>query len=206
MGIKHPFNSISHMVGGGLALVLLPVMILRASGPLAVTAVSLYGATLIVMYTLSVLFHSIPHRGAEPWLFRLDQVGIYLLIAGTYTPVALLVVGGTAGRVLVAIEWVFGIAGICLLLLVPRTPQAVHQVAYIALGWAAVIILPGLLRIPLGGLGLLLGGGICYTAGSFLYNRNRPKTIGALGDHEVWHILVILGSIAHGAFVLRYAL
>ncbi|HUR60973.1 MAG TPA: hemolysin III family protein [Candidatus Thermoplasmatota archaeon] len=206
MGIKEPFNSISHMVGGGLALALLPLLVARAHGPLAVTAVCVYGGSLVVMYALSSLYHSIPHRGAEPWLFRLDQVGIYLLIAGTYTPVALVRIGGASGWTLFAIEWGLALVGITLCLAVHRTPQLVHQVAYVALGWAAVTALPGLLKIPILGLALLLGGGLLYTGGSVLYNRNRPQTIGPLGDHEVWHLLVLGGSIAHAAFVVVYVL
>lgn len=189
-----------------MSLALLPIMILRASGGLAVVAAAIYGGTLVVMYALSVLFHSISHARAEPWLFRLDQVGIYLLIAGTYTPVSLLVVGGATGWALFGIEWVLAATGIALLLAVPRTPQVLHQVAYIVLGWAAVFVLPALLAFPGPGLGLLLVGGILYTAGSYLYNRDRPRTIGRLGDHELWHLLVIAGSIAHAAFVVWFAL
>jgi hemolysin III len=206
VGIKEPFNSISHMVGGGLAIALLPLLALRAHGPLAVTAVCVYGASLLAMYTLSVLYHSIPHKPAEPWLFRLDQVGIYLLIAGTYTPVALVRVGGAVGWTLFGIEWGLAVAGIVLCLAVHRTPQIVHQLAYIALGWAAVTALPKLLEIPWQGLALLMGGGVLYTAGAALYNRNRMQTIGLLGDHEIWHLLVLAGSIAHAAFVLVYVL
>lgn len=206
MGIKEPFNSISHMVGGALALALVPWLVLRASGALAITAVAVYGASLVAMYTLSSLYHAIPHPRAEPWLFRLDQVGIYLLIAGTYTPVALVRIGGASGWALFGIEWGLALTGIVLCLTVHRTPQLIHQIAYIALGWAAVTALPGLLRIPVVGLGLLLGGGLLYTVGSLLYNRNRPQTIGPLGDHEVWHLLVLAGSIAHAAFIVAYVL
>lgn len=206
MGIKEPFNSISHMVGGVLSLALLPIMVHRASGTLAVAAAVIYGGTLVAMYTLSVLYHSIPHERAEPWLFRLDQVGIYLLIAGTYTPVSLLVVGGTAGWVLFGVEWVLAAVGTALLLAVPRAPQVLHQVAYIALGWAAVVVLPILLALPMSGLALLVVGGILYTAGSYLYNRDRRGTIGRLGDHELWHLLVLGGSTAHAVFVVFFAL
>jgi hemolysin III len=206
MGIKEPFNSISHMVGGCLALGLAPILVLRAHGPLAVTAVSVYGFSLLTMYTLSSLFHAIPHKRAEPWLFRLDQVGIYLLIAGTYTPVALVRIGGAAGWTLFGIEWGLAITGIALCLVVHRTPQLIHQLAYLALGWAAVTALPDLFSIPLAGLALLGGGGILYTFGSLLYNRDRKQTIGPLGDHEVWHLLVLGGSILHAVFIVFFVL
>jgi hemolysin III len=194
------------MVVGGLAVALLPWLVVSASGPLAVVATTVYGASLVTMYSLSSVFHSIPHKRAEPWLFRLDQVGIYLLIAGTYTPVALVRVGGAMGWTLFAIEWGLALVGITLCLAVHRTPQLVHQVAYVALGWAAVTALPALLEIPWDGLALLLGGGVLYTFGSLLYNRNRPRTLGPLGDHEIWHLLVIAGSAAHAAFVAFHVL
>lgn len=206
MGIKEPFNSISHMAGGGLAIALLPILVLRAHGALAVTAACLYGASLVTMYALSAIYHAIPHRRAEAWLFRLDQVGIYLLIAGTYTPVALVRVGGTVGWTLFGIEWALAATGIVLCLTVHRTPQIIHQLAYLALGWAAVTALPRLLEIPWQGLALLVGGGVLYTAGAGLYNRNRPRTLGPFGDHELWHLLVLLGSAAHAWFVLGYVL
>ncbi|HUR64395.1 MAG TPA: hemolysin III family protein [Candidatus Thermoplasmatota archaeon] len=206
MGIKEPFNAISHMVGGGLGLALAPLLVVRAHGALAVTAAGVYAFSLVAMYTLSVLYHAVPHKKAEAWLFRLDQVGIYLLIAGTYTPVALVRIGGASGWTLFGIEWAMALTGIVLCLTVHRTPQVVHQIAYVALGWAAVTALPGLLAIPVPGLALLLGGGLLYTFGSLLYNRNRPQTIGPLGDHEVWHLLVLAGSIAHAAFTVVYVL
>jgi hemolysin III len=206
VGLKEPFNSISHMAGGGLALALVPLLVLRAHGPLAVTAASVYGFSLVTMYTMSALYHSIPHRSAQAWLFRLDQVGIYLLIAGTYTPVALVRVGGATGWTLFGIEWGLALAGIVLCLTVHRTPQIIHQLAYVALGWAAVTALPRLLAIPWPGLALLMGGGVLYTAGSLLYNRNRPQTLGPFGDHELWHLLVLGGSAAHAVFVVAYVL
>jgi hemolysin III len=206
VGIKEPFNAISHMVGGALGIALVPLLVLRASGALAITASAVYGFSLVAMYTMSVLYHAIPHRKAEPWLFRLDQVGIYLLIAGTYTPVALVRIGGISGWTLFGIEWGLALTGITLCLAVHRTPQLIHQVAYVALGWAAVTALPGLLRIPIAGLALLLGGGMLYTVGSLLYNRDRPQTIGPLGDHEVWHLMVLAGSIAHAVFIVVYVL
>lgn len=205
MGLREPFNSISHMVGGGLAMVAAPLLFLRADGALAVTAAAVYAGSLLAVFTMSALYHAIAHPGASRWLFRLDQSCIYLLIAGTYTPVALVLVGGAWGWTLFGIEWGLAAAGITLLLTVHRTPQWIHQSAYIVLGWAAVIALPKLLHFPRVGLVLLGLGGILYTGGSYLYNRNRPDTWG-LGDHELWHLLVLLGAAAHFAFMALYVL
>lgn len=217
MGLKEPFNSVSHMVGGGLAIAGVPYLVAIARGPLAVTSTAVYAASLIAMYALSSIYHAMALRrevegkAAKPrrrdaWLLRLDRVGIYLLIAGTYTPVALVRIGGAWGWSLFGIEWACAATGIVLTLTVHRMPEVLHQLAFLLLGWAAVTALPGLLQIPWQGLALLLGGGVLYSGGAFLYARDRDRTIGALGDHEVWHLLVLAGSALHFAFVAAYVL
>ncbi|MES2155780.1 MAG: hemolysin III family protein [bacterium] len=205
MGLKEPFNAVSHMVGAGLAIAFLPIVLLRAEhgGAMAMVAAALYGATLVAVFAMSAVYHSVTHPRASPWLFRLDQCMIYLLIAGTYTPVALLLVQGSLGWLLFAIEWGLAATGISLLLTVHRTPQWIHQAAYIVLGWAALLALPRLLGLHWLALALLLAGGVAYTGGSALYNRDRKTTWG-IGDHGVWHLLVILGAAAHAVFIMAF--
>lgn len=217
MGLKEPFNSVSHMIGGGLAVAGLPFLFARAQGPLAVVAVATYGFALGAMFTLSAVYHAMALRreveGKAPaprrrdaWLFRLDRVGIYLLIAGTYTPVALVRIGGALGWTLFGVEWAGAAAGIALALTVHRMPNVLHQLAFLLLGWAALTGLSELAKISLLGLSFLVGGGILYSGGAFLYARDRPQTIGRLGDHEVWHLLVVAGAAAHFWFVATYVL
>jgi hemolysin III len=208
LGLKQPFNAISHMVGAGLSLAVAPLLWKLAHGPLAWVTVTLYIVGLVSLYTLSTLFHAVPAspRG-ELWLERLDHVGIYLLIAGTYSPVSVLLVGGTLGWTLFLVVWSVAAAGIALSLTVPLGPKWLHIVGYIALGWTAVIAAPALLeRVSWAGLWWLLGGGIVYSVGGFLYVRDRPRFVGPFGDHEVWHILVLFASAAHFVFVLVYVL
>jgi hemolysin III len=193
------------MVGGGIALLAVPLLVVQADGARAVTSAAIYGASLVVVYTMSVLFHSIHHAGASAWLFRLDQSSIYLLIAGTYTPLAIVLLGGPLGWTLFGIEWGAALLGVITLLVLHRTPPWVHQAAYIALGWAAVLALPSLDGLPLAALALVFGGGIAYTGGAALYWRNRTHTWG-VGDHGLWHLLVLAGSLAHLVFVLLYVL
>lgn len=204
--LRERFNSISHMVGGGVAIAAFPLLIVKAHGALATVAVTIYGTSLILLYAMSTVYHSVRHPRAEPWLLRLDHSLIYLLIAGTYSPVALLLLGGTSGWVLFIVEWALSITGIVLSLTVHGMPKWINQVLYQALGWAAVIALPNLLSIPWQGLALLAGGGIVYTSGAVLYGRNRAHSFGPIGDHEVWHLMVILGSALHFVFVLFYVL
>lgn len=196
------------MVGGGLSFAATPFLIALAEGPLAVLTVSLYAFGLVSLYTLSTLFHAVSAgpRG-ELWLERLDHVGIYLLIAGTYSPVALILLQGTIGWVLFIFAWGLAATGIVLALTVPLGPKWVHITGYIALGWAAVIATPALLeKLDWLGMAWLIGGGILYSAGGFLYVRDRPKLIGRFGDHEVWHILVLWASAMHFVLVIRYVL
>jgi hemolysin III len=163
------------------------------------------------MYTMSVLFHSVHGPRAEDWLERLDHVAIYLLIAGTYSPVSLLLLGGALGWTLFFVVWGVAITGLVLCLTVPMGPKWVHILGYIALGWSAVIAFPVLLaKLDLLGFVWLLGGGLVYSGGGFYYVRNNeeyrgwPRWLWWLGDHEIWHLLVILGSAMHFWFVYTY--
>lgn len=205
MGLREPFNSVSHMVGAGLAIAVLPVFIFLAwnDGALALTCAIVYGLSMVAVFVMSATYHGVTHAKAAEWLLRLDQSMIYLLIAGTYTPVALLVAKGVTGWVMFGVQWSLAITGIVLLLTVHKTPQWIHQSAYIVLGWAAVAALPNLLKMPWPALALLLLGGVAYTGGSYLYNRNRLTTWG-IGDHGLWHLLVIFGAAAHATIMLVY--
>lgn len=205
MPLKEPFNSISHMVGGGLAIAALPLLLLDAAGQLAIVSAAIYGTSLIAVFTMSAIFHGVTHKGASAWLFRLDQAMIYLLIAGTYTPLALLVVGGAFGWTLFAIQWAMAIAGCSILLTVHRTPPWIHQAAYILLGWTAVLALPQLIGLPILATALVLGGGIAYTGGATLYWRDQAGTW-SIGDHGIWHLLVLAGAMAHLGFIFAYVL
>lgn len=208
MVLKEPFNSISHISTAGVALVGLVLLVFLADGPLEVTAAVLYGGGLVAMYLFSGLYHSIPGRPkVEAWLERLDHVGIYLLIAGTYTPVCLILLGGAWGWSLAGTVWGISVIGIVLALTLPLGPEWVHAVGYIGLGWVAVVAAPVLFpKLTAMGIVLLLAGGVTYTLGALFYVWDRPRLIGRLGGHEVWHILVIAASAAHFAFVAAYVL
>jgi len=208
MGLKEPFNSISHMVGGGLSVAGLVVLVLLADGALETVSAVLYGVGLIAMYTFSSIYHGVPgSKRLESWLERLDHVAIYLLIAGTYTPVTLVLLGGGWGWSLFGTVWGVSVLGIVLALTLPLGPQWIHVAGYVGLGWLAVIAAPVLFPLLSGGaLALLIGGGVVYTIGGMLYAWDRPRILGPVGAHELWHVFVILGSIAHFVFVAAYVL
>ncbi len=212
MGLKEPFNSISHMVGGGLSVLGLVFLVILADGALEIVSAVLFGIGLIAVYTMSAIYHGVPgHPKTEAWLERLDHVAIYLLIAGTYTPVVLVLLGGTWGWSLFGTVWGIAIVGIVLALTLPLGPTWLHITGYIALGWVAVVAAPVLFPLLTAeGLFWIIGGGVIYTAGAFLYVWDKPKVLpkwmGHLGAHELWHIFVIMGSLAHFVFVARYVL
>jgi hemolysin III len=211
VGLRQRFNSISHMAGGGLALVALPFLFLKATGALALATVGLYAFGLLALYTMSSLYHAVPGPRAEVWLERLDHVAIYLLIAGTYSPVSVLLVGGALGWWLFVAVWAVATTGVVLALTVPLGPKWAHILGYIALGWSAVVAAPVLIaRVAPTGWALLLGGGLLFSGGGFLYVRDRPvlfprlRGFWWLGDHEAWHLFVLAGSALHFWFVYAH--
>ena len=208
MGLKEPFNSISHMVGAGLAIAGLVILVLLADGPLEVVTAAVYGAGLVALYSMSAIYHAVPGGPrVEAWLERLDHVAIYLLIAGTYTPVCLVFLGGGWGWSLFGTVWGIAIVGILLALLVPLGPYWLHVVGYVGLGWVALVAAPVLFpRLTTGGLMWLIAGGVIYTLGALFYAWDRPRIVGPLGAHELWHIFVLGGSAAHYIFIVQYVL
>jgi hemolysin III len=205
VGLKEPFNSVSHMVGAGFAIAAFPLLIIAADGGRAIVSASIYATSLLSVFVMSAVFHGVTHKKASEWLFRLDQSAIYLLIAGTYTPIALLLMQGGWGWSLFGVQWGIASAGIVLLLTVHHIPQWIHQAAYISLGWMALFALPQVAGLPWQAIALILGGGVAYTGGAVLYWRDRPRTM-VIGDHGIWHLLVLAGSMAHLVFVLLYVL
>ncbi len=163
-------------------------------------AVSLYGITLIAAYTASTLYHSIPVDWARPMLRKLDHVAIFLLIAGTYTPFTVLVIGGTSGWVITGAIWILAVTGLVLELTSRLRTTLQRVLLYLMMSWACVAAIGPLTRnLDAGGLWLLLGGGLSYTIGIVFYLwRSLPHS------HTIWHGFVLLGSILHYMAILFY--
>lgn len=202
MALKEPFNSISHMVGGGLSIVGTLLLLILADTAAEYVATSVYGFGLIALYTMSSVYHGVSGAGAQnKWLERMDHVAIYLLIAGSYTPICLLVLSGAWGWGLLAAVWAVSITGIVLALTVPLGPGWLHPVGYILLGWAAVFVAPVLFPALAGPAQVwLITGGVIYTGGTAFYVLDRR--IAFLHTHHLWHLFVIGGSVAHYVMVL----
>ena len=199
------FNSISHLVGATLALAGVVVLVTLASwkgDPWKIVSFSIYGASLFLLYTLSTLYHSL--RGRAKDIFRkLDHIAIYLLIAGTYTPLTLVTLRGAWGWSLFGIIWGLAITGIVVDSLHKQGSRTIQMVIYLLMGWLIVVAMYPLIQaLPRGGLLLLVLGGVFYTSGMIFYAiDDRMKHA-----HGIWHLFVLAGSISHFLAMLLYVL
>lgn len=199
------FHAVTHGVGVVLSLAGLAVLVALASlrgGASLVVACSVFGACLVLLYTASTLYHAIPLRRAKRVFQVLDHCGIYLLIAGTYTPFCLVTLGGAPGWALFAVLWTMAVVGIVTRAALPRVARRVSLVLYLLMGWAALPVAGAFLdRLATGGVVLVVLGGIVYTAGLPFYAARRLRY-----GHAVWHLFVLVGSILHFFGVLLYVI
>jgi hemolysin III len=197
------FNSISHVVGAVLAAVALVVLVVRSSidgDPWKIVSFTIYGVTLFLLYLISTLYHSF--KGRPKKVFKiLDYQAIYLLIAGTYTPFALVTLRDTVGWWLFAATWTLAVIGIVLDGVRRDAKRIVPLAIYVAMGWLILVALePLLAAIPPTGFRWLLAGGIAYSVGIifFVLDHWYPRA------HGIWHLFVLAGSICHYLAILIY--
>jgi hemolysin III len=198
------FNSITHLVGAGLALAGAVALIVFASlhgDAQRIVSVSIYGASLLALYTFSTLYHSL--KGRAKRVFRhLDHTAIYLLIAGTYTPLTLVVLKGRLGWWLCGTVWALAVIGAVQEFRKVKGERILSVVLYVAMGWLGAIAFGPLARaIGPAGLAWLVGGGVFYTAGIAFYAFDRRLPL----FHGIWHLFVLAGSVAHYVVVFTYA-
>lgn len=197
------FNSISHVVGAAIALaglVVLVVLAARQGDPWKIVSLSVYGTSLFGLYAVSALYHSVRGR-AKPVLRKLDHYAIYLLIAGTYTPFALITLRGGVGWAIFGVIWALAVTGIVLDSL-PRTRRrTLPIVIYLLMGWLVLVALrPLLASLPAAGFAWLLAGGLFYTVGLVFFAFDKRVR----HFHGIWHLFVLAGSICHYVAVVRY--
>lgn len=205
---KEPVSGLTHVASALLALVGLGVL-LWASPPNwpARLALLAYGLSLVLLFSASSTYHLVKTTPARELLLRkLDHTAIFLLIAGTYTPVCAIVLTGAWRWGLLAVIWTLAAAGIGFKFAFMRAPRWLSVVIYVSMGWLGVIGLQPLFQaLPLAGIGWLLAGGLLYTAGAVVYGTKRLDFFpGVFGFHEVWHLFVSAASAAHFVFVLAY--
>jgi hemolysin III len=193
-----------HQYGFFAALVAGTFLVAGAPTPTAALAAAVYAASVCTLFGVSALYHRITWTPpVRRWLRHLDHAVIFVLIAGTYTPVGLLVLDGPLATWVLVVVWSGAAAGIALNLGWRQAPGWVGVVVYVALGWVAAVALPQLLRqLGVVGTGLLLAGGLAYSAGALVYARRRPNPAPAVfGYHEIFHLLVVVGVALHFAAV-----
>jgi hemolysin III len=197
-GVVHEYAFFVALVAGAGLLVLAP-------SPKARLASAIYVLGLAGLLGTSALYHRVTWRrpNVRRWLRRLDHSMIFLLIAGTYTPFALLVLSQPLGTVVLVLIWAGAAGGIVLSLLWPDAPRTVSAAIYISLGWVAIIATPQMFD-RLGALGIaMIGlGGLFYTVGAIVYARQRPDPVPTVfGYHEIFHVLVVAAAALHFAVI-----
>ena len=207
MRLREPFNGASHLVGLVLACAGTGILLWWAGSPWKVAAFAIYGSTLILLYGISFLYHSLPLTGQRLRTLRtFDHIAIYFLIAGTYTPVALVTLHNRLGWGLLAAVWIIALAGIPFKLLFLDAPVWISTATYLVMGYLALVgIVPLSRAVSLTGLLWLAAGGAAYTIGAIIYSVQRPDPLpGRFGHHEIWHVLVLTGSACHFAFMVYH--
>ncbi len=191
-GVSHQYAFFGSLVSGAALVWIAP------SALAAATAV--YAASVTALFGTSAAYHRIDwSEKARMWMRRLDHSMIFLLIAGTYTPFAVVGVGGPEAKRMLFLVWVGSALGICMQLFWPKVPKALNAMVYVAVGWVGVSELPLLIEtLGLTALGLVGVGGVLYTTGAIVYALRRPDPWPqAFGYHEIFHALVIAAAILH---------
>jgi hemolysin III len=206
---KPRLRGVIHQYAFFVAVVLGAAMVALAPAGKPRLAALVYALSVAGLLGTSALYHrrDWPLR-ARMWMRRLDHSMIFVLIAGTYTPFALLVLHGALARTLLIVVWAGALGGTVLNLFWVRAPKPVTASVYVALGWVAVAAMPQMAReMGAVGVGLIALGGVLYTAGAVIYALRRPNPVpGVFGYHEVFHALVVVAAAAHFAAVAAYAL
>lgn len=206
--IKDPVSCLTHMAGAILSivgLVFLVVMAAKTKTPWHIVGFSIFGASLILLYTASTVYHMLNISDKVNLILRkIDHMMIFVLIAGTYTPICLTVLRGVWGWVILSVVWAIAISGIFLKGFWMNAPRWLSTAIYLVMGWIVVIaIYPLSKTMPLTGLILLGVGGLMYTVGAVIYGLKWPKiNFKYFGFHDIFHIFVLAGSLSH--FFMMY--
>lgn len=209
--IREPGSAITHFIAWLLAIVAASPLIVKAwdSSPLAAVAMIIFSGSMILLYGASTAYHSVAVSDKVLKIFRkIDHMMIFVLIAGSYTPVCLIVLGGQRGYTLLALVWGFAIAGMVLKAFWVTCPKWFSSIIYIGMGWLCVPVFGPLLEnLPFSAFAWLLAGGIIYTIGGVIYALKLPvfNTLHKnFGSHEIFHLFVMGGSICHFLFMYLY--
>ncbi|WP_053365028.1 PAQR family membrane homeostasis protein TrhA [Bacillus sp. FJAT-27245] len=213
MYIREPINGLTHLAGALLSFAGLLAMVIKASAaaasPLAISAVIIFGISMILLYSASATYHMVMAKDRViAFLRRLDHSMIFVLIAGTYAPFCLISLNGMTGWLMFAIIGTAAVSGVIFKMVWFNCPRWLSTALYIIMGWMIIFVASPLAgTIPTEGLALLILGGVIYTIGGIIYatkpNFLRTKN---MGFHEIFHIFILLGSLAHFLSIYLYVL
>lgn len=211
--IKDPVSAITHFIGAVLSIPITIAMITVANNngaePVEIASLLIFGLSLFLLYTASTVYHTID--GTEEtnvMLKKIDHMMIYVLIAGTYTPICLMALRYNRGLTILFIVWAVAIVGMIVKIFWIDAPRWLSTLLYVGLGWASLLLIYPLYKATsAGAVALLALGGISYTVGAVIYATKRPKINNKyFGFHEIFHLFVLLGSALHIAFVFIYVI
>jgi hemolysin III len=197
------FNSVTHLLGAVFALIGMVVLIVAASrgnDPMKIVSFTIYGTILLILYTSSTVYHSVRGK-VKPIFQKLEHLAIYLLIAGTYTPIALVTLRGPVGWSLFGTIWALAVFGMIQEILWGKEPRIISVIIYILMGWTALIVIKPLAHaLPTVALLWLVAGGLFYTVGVIFFALEERLA----HSHGIWHLFVLAGSTSHYFAILLY--
>jgi hemolysin III len=204
-------NTISHLFGACLALVGAGLLISQAAAqgdPWKIVGVSVYGLSLVSLFVCSTLHHGLNGSPRLNEVLRtLDYDSVFLLIAGTTTPLVLVLFRNVYGWTVFGAVWAIAVIGIVLRSVWRRVPKYVTNTLYISMGWLTVLLVGANVTLPLGALALMAAGGLVYSAGFGVFVIERPNPWpGVFGFHELWHVLVVVAAVLHYLLMYFYVL
>ncbi|MFO7752766.1 MAG: hemolysin III family protein [Desulfobacteraceae bacterium] len=210
--LREPVNTVSHAAGAIASIAGLSVLVAMSAANASVWHVvsfSIFGSTLVLMYTSSSLYHGLKVSPSLLTIFRrIDHVMIYLLIAGSYTPFCLVPMRGAWGWSLFGVIWGLAAAGSVIKISGVNVPRWVSTLLYLLMGWLCITaVYPLATHLQPGGLAWLVSGGLFYSVGAVIYSVKKPNLVpGIFGFHEIWHLFVMAGSFCHFWAVFKYVM
>lgn len=210
--MREPINTWTHLLGmifAFVGLIALCVRSLLGGNYLSLVGSLIFGLSMILLYGASSLYHG--YKGKSSVILKLrklDHSMIFVLIAGTYTPICLLILKGLTGTILLAAVWTLALLGIVSKIMFIHMPRKLSAGLYVFMGWVSLLVIYPLFNaLPTIGFVYLVLGGVLYTVGSVFYAKKPPKMqIGNWGFHEIFHLFILAGSLAHFALIYNYVI
>lgn len=198
-------NAITHGLGVAAAIVALTLMLVKGIPVLSgteIAAVSVYGASLIILFLASTLYHAITHSSTKSVLKRIDHCAIFFLIAGTYTPLLIISLDSVRSQVLFYVIWAAAFTGILLKAIYINKFKRLSLIMYLMMGWASVILIYEIYQnLPFGGFLLLISGGLAFSLGVPFYIAKKTRY-----THAIWHVFVLAGAVCHCLTISLYVI